>query len=214
MSGLEPFADRVALVAEAEGMLPAPVVGHSLGGMVVLRLALRRPNDVTAIVLAAAAGLRSATCGGATCCRCSAGSGRVASPRVIAAALHARRSCADSSSIRVGRRSCGPSRTTPSRDSSRRSCCTPTSTVPGRRCAAMTRGKSSPASVVRRWSSGCRGRAASARGRVRIHAALTRAPAGHPRLRPPADRRASGLCDRAIEDFLRDGGFERHHLPA
>src|SRR3954470_2022416 len=57
VSGLEPFADRVALVAEREGMLPAPVVGHSLGGMVALRLALRRPQDVTALVLAAAAGL-------------------------------------------------------------------------------------------------------------------------------------------------------------
>jgi len=57
VSGLEPFADRVALVAEQEGMLPAPVVGHSLGGMVVLRLALRRPDDVQAVVLAAAAGL-------------------------------------------------------------------------------------------------------------------------------------------------------------
>src|SRR5207244_6325416 len=38
VSGLEPFADRVALVAEREGMLPAAVVGHSLGGMGVLRL--------------------------------------------------------------------------------------------------------------------------------------------------------------------------------
>src|SRR3954452_7146272 len=57
VSGLEPFADRVALVAKREGMLPAPVVGHSLGGMVVLRLALRRPEDVSAIVLAGAAGL-------------------------------------------------------------------------------------------------------------------------------------------------------------
>jgi pimeloyl-ACP methyl ester carboxylesterase len=57
VSGLEPYADRVALVAEREGMLPAPVVGHSLGGMIVLRLALRRPNDVKAIVLAGAAGL-------------------------------------------------------------------------------------------------------------------------------------------------------------
>jgi pimeloyl-ACP methyl ester carboxylesterase len=57
VSGLEPYADRVALMAEAEGMLPAPVVGHSLGGMVVLRLALRRPDDVVAIVLAGAAGL-------------------------------------------------------------------------------------------------------------------------------------------------------------
>ena len=57
VSGLEPFADRVALVAEREGMLPAPVVGHSLGGMVVLRLALRWPDAVPALVLAAAAGL-------------------------------------------------------------------------------------------------------------------------------------------------------------
>jgi pimeloyl-ACP methyl ester carboxylesterase len=57
VSGLEPFADRVAAVAEREDMLPAPVVGHSLGGMVVLRLALRRPEAVQAIVLAAGAGL-------------------------------------------------------------------------------------------------------------------------------------------------------------
>ncbi len=57
VAGLEPFADRVALVAEREGMLPAAVVGHSLGGMVVLRMALRRPNDIPAVVLAAAAGL-------------------------------------------------------------------------------------------------------------------------------------------------------------
>jgi pimeloyl-ACP methyl ester carboxylesterase len=57
VSGLEPYADRVALVAEREGMLPAPIVGHSLGGTVVLRLALRRPDDVQALVLAGAAGL-------------------------------------------------------------------------------------------------------------------------------------------------------------
>lgn len=57
VSGLDPFADRVALLAKREEMLPAPVVGHSLGGMVVLRLALRRPGDVTALVLAAGAGL-------------------------------------------------------------------------------------------------------------------------------------------------------------
>jgi pimeloyl-ACP methyl ester carboxylesterase len=57
VAGLEPFADRVALVAQREGMLPATVVGHSLGGMIVLRMALRRPEDVRAIVLAAAAGL-------------------------------------------------------------------------------------------------------------------------------------------------------------
>jgi pimeloyl-ACP methyl ester carboxylesterase len=57
VAGLEPFADRVALVAQREGMLPATVVGHSLGGMIVLRMVLRRPEDVRAIVLAAAAGL-------------------------------------------------------------------------------------------------------------------------------------------------------------
>src|SRR5437667_643362 len=55
------FADRVALVAEREGSLPAAFVGHSLGGVVALRLALRRPGDVTALVLAAAAGISSTT---------------------------------------------------------------------------------------------------------------------------------------------------------
>jgi pimeloyl-ACP methyl ester carboxylesterase len=55
------FADRVALVAEAEGMLPAAFVGHSLGGVVAIRLALRRPADVSALVLAAAAGISSTT---------------------------------------------------------------------------------------------------------------------------------------------------------
>jgi pimeloyl-ACP methyl ester carboxylesterase len=57
VAGLEPFADRVGLVADREGMFPAPVIGHSLGGMIALRLALRRPADVRAIVLAGAAGL-------------------------------------------------------------------------------------------------------------------------------------------------------------
>jgi pimeloyl-ACP methyl ester carboxylesterase len=61
VSGLEPYADRVALIADREQMLPAPIVGHSLGGMVVLRLALRRPGDVSAIVLAGAAGLSIGT---------------------------------------------------------------------------------------------------------------------------------------------------------
>jgi pimeloyl-ACP methyl ester carboxylesterase len=57
VSGLGAFADRVALVAEREGMLPAAVVGHSLGGAIALRWALRRPRDVGALVLAASAGL-------------------------------------------------------------------------------------------------------------------------------------------------------------
>jgi pimeloyl-ACP methyl ester carboxylesterase len=55
------FADRVGLVAEREGMFPAAVVGHSLGGVVALRLALRRPGDVVALVLAAGAGISSTT---------------------------------------------------------------------------------------------------------------------------------------------------------
>jgi pimeloyl-ACP methyl ester carboxylesterase len=55
------FADRLALLAEREGLLPATFVGHSLGGVVALRLALRRPGDVTALVLAAAAGISSTT---------------------------------------------------------------------------------------------------------------------------------------------------------
>ncbi len=55
------FADRVALVAELEGMLPAVVVGHSLGAVVAMRMALRRPAEVTALVLAASAGISSTT---------------------------------------------------------------------------------------------------------------------------------------------------------
>jgi pimeloyl-ACP methyl ester carboxylesterase len=58
---LSVFADRMARVADREGALPAAVVGHSLGAVVALRWALRRPDNVTALVLAAAAGISSAT---------------------------------------------------------------------------------------------------------------------------------------------------------
>jgi pimeloyl-ACP methyl ester carboxylesterase len=58
---LAAFADRLALVAEREGLLPAAVVGHSLGGLVGLRWALRRPADVRSLVIMSAAGISSAT---------------------------------------------------------------------------------------------------------------------------------------------------------
>jgi pimeloyl-ACP methyl ester carboxylesterase len=56
---LNPLADRVGALAALEAMLPAPIVGHSMGGVVALRLGLRRPRDVQALVLAAVAGISS-----------------------------------------------------------------------------------------------------------------------------------------------------------
>jgi pimeloyl-ACP methyl ester carboxylesterase len=58
---LNSFADRLGLVAEREGFFPAAVVGHSLGGAIALRLAIRRPEGVSHLVLAAAAGISSGT---------------------------------------------------------------------------------------------------------------------------------------------------------
>ena len=58
---VDPFADAVLAVLEAEDALPAPWVGHSLGGLVGLRAAIRRPEAVTGIVLAAAAGISSSS---------------------------------------------------------------------------------------------------------------------------------------------------------
>jgi len=60
-SSLDPFAEAVLAVLEAEGALPAPLVGHSLGGIVSLRAAILRPEAVTGVVLAAAAGISSAS---------------------------------------------------------------------------------------------------------------------------------------------------------
>jgi pimeloyl-ACP methyl ester carboxylesterase len=60
VEGLGDYAEHVAEVAELEGMLPAPVLGYSMGGVVVLRLAVIRPQDVQALVLLGAAGIVSA----------------------------------------------------------------------------------------------------------------------------------------------------------
>jgi pimeloyl-ACP methyl ester carboxylesterase len=59
-SSLDPFAEAVLAVLEAEDALPAPWLGHSLGGTVALRAAVLRPEAVTGVVLAAAAGISSA----------------------------------------------------------------------------------------------------------------------------------------------------------
>jgi len=53
------LADAVLAVASSEGAAPAVWVGHSLGGLVSLRAALRRPDAVRGVVLAAAAGIGS-----------------------------------------------------------------------------------------------------------------------------------------------------------
>jgi pimeloyl-ACP methyl ester carboxylesterase len=58
---LDPFADRVARLAELEAMTSAAVAGHSMGGLVGLRLAVNFPKLVSRLVLTAAAGIRSST---------------------------------------------------------------------------------------------------------------------------------------------------------
>ena len=58
---LEPFAERGGLLMEQEDLGPALVVGHSFGGLVALRLALRQPMAVSGLVLAASAGISSAS---------------------------------------------------------------------------------------------------------------------------------------------------------
>lgn len=53
---VEAFAAAALAVAEAEGAAPAAWVGHSFGGLVALRASVLRPDAVTGLVLAAAAG--------------------------------------------------------------------------------------------------------------------------------------------------------------
>jgi pimeloyl-ACP methyl ester carboxylesterase len=57
VQGLTSYADHVGRLAERLGLLPAAVVGHSLGGVVALRLAAARPDDVRALALVCAAGI-------------------------------------------------------------------------------------------------------------------------------------------------------------
>jgi len=56
-ASLNAYADRIAGLLDE----PAAIVGHSLGGAVALRLAIRRPELVRALVLAGAAGISSGT---------------------------------------------------------------------------------------------------------------------------------------------------------
>lgn len=214
VSGLEPFADRVALVAEAEGMLPAPVVGHSLGGMVVLRLALRRPNDVTAIVLAAAAGLSIGNVWGRNVLslfsRIRPGRvaarhrGRVARSPFLRRLVFGFVSVADPVGLTED-------------------------AVEGFLAAQLLHtdvdgawqalrgddprqelaGVSCPALVLWGAEDAQLPLGDAFEYTRRLHARLRVIPGcGHLLIGERPD-----VCDRAIEDFLRDGGFERHHLP-
>jgi pimeloyl-ACP methyl ester carboxylesterase len=59
--GLGPYADAVAAVVEHEQLAAVDLVGHSFGGLVSIRLAVRRPELVRGLVLVAAAGISSST---------------------------------------------------------------------------------------------------------------------------------------------------------
>ncbi|MBV8258556.1 MAG: alpha/beta hydrolase [Actinobacteria bacterium] len=56
---VDAFAEAMLALAEVEGALPAPWVGHSLGGLVSIRAAVLRPEAVQGVVLAAGAGISS-----------------------------------------------------------------------------------------------------------------------------------------------------------
>lgn len=58
---LDAIVDAVFAVAEVERAERAVWVGHSLGGTIALRAAVRRPDAVRGVVLAGAAGLGSST---------------------------------------------------------------------------------------------------------------------------------------------------------
>ncbi|MFN2471861.1 MAG: alpha/beta fold hydrolase [Gaiellaceae bacterium] len=61
LPNLNPFADAVHALLAWEDMLPAALVGHSLGAVVAMRHAQRHAEDTTALVLAGAAGISSST---------------------------------------------------------------------------------------------------------------------------------------------------------
>lgn len=58
---LAQFAERIAALVDREEAGPALVVGHSLGAVVAVRLAVRRPDAVRGLVIAAGAGIVSTT---------------------------------------------------------------------------------------------------------------------------------------------------------
>jgi pimeloyl-ACP methyl ester carboxylesterase len=58
---LNPYGDAICAMLDAEGIDGAVWVGHSVGGVVALRAAVRRPELVRGIVLAGAAGIGSET---------------------------------------------------------------------------------------------------------------------------------------------------------
>lgn len=61
LPNLNPLADAVAALVRREGGGQAVFAGHSLGGVVALRTALRHSDVVAGVVLAGAAGIASST---------------------------------------------------------------------------------------------------------------------------------------------------------
>ena len=60
-ASLARFADVLGNLLEADGIDQADVLGHSLGGVVALRLAVRHPDRVRRLILAAPAGISTAS---------------------------------------------------------------------------------------------------------------------------------------------------------